>query len=92
MVQDFLTMCRTIYVPIRGEELVKKVFYPLTEDKLEKMVNIYRKCPAFSWQNIETYLKTNNYNRNTVTLKDGTKMNLSTFYSNAIQHYVLQDY
>ena len=43
MVQDFLTMCRTIYVPIHGEELVKKVFYPLTEDKLEKMVKIYRK-------------------------------------------------
>ena len=92
MVQDFLTMCRTIYVPIHGEELVKKVFYQITEDKLKKMGNIYRKSPAFSWQNIETYLKTNNLNTNTVTLKDGTKMALSTFYSNAIQHYILKDY
>ena len=92
MVQDFLTMCRTIYVPIHGEELVKKVFYQITEDKLKKMVNIYRKSPAFSRQNIETYLKTNNLNTNTVTLKDGTKMALSTFYSNAIQHYILKDY
>ena len=92
MVQDFLTMCRTIYVPIHGEELVNKGFYTLTEDKLKKMVNIYRKSPAFSWQNIETYLKTNNLNTNTVTLKDGTKMALSTFYSNAIQHYILKDY
>ena len=37
MVQDFLTMCRTIYVPIHGEELVNKEFYTLTEDKLKKM-------------------------------------------------------
>tara|TARA_B100000963_G_scaffold138965_1_gene121001 strand:- start:2963 stop:3238 length:276 start_codon:yes stop_codon:yes gene_type:complete len=91
MVQDFLTMCRTIYVPIHGEELVKRVFYPLTEDKLKKMVKIYNTCPAFSWQNIETYLKNNN-NSNTVTLRDGTRMALSTFYSNAIQHYILKDY
>ena len=27
-----------------------------------------------------------------VTLRDGTKMALSTFYSNAIQHYLLKDY
>ena len=91
MVQDFLTMCRTIYVPIHGEELVKRVFYPITEDKLKKMVKIYHTCPAFSWQNIETYLKNNN-NSNTVTLKDGTRMALSTFYSNAIPHYILKDY
>ena len=91
MVQDFLTMCRTIYVPIHGEELVKQVFYPLTEDKLKKMVKIYKRCPAFSWQNIATYLQNNN-NSQTVTLKDGTIMTLSTFYSNAIQHFILQDY
>ena len=47
MVQDFLTMCRKIYVPIHGEEVVKEVFSPLTEDKLKKMVKIYRDCPAF---------------------------------------------
>ena len=41
MVQDFLSMCRTIYVPIHGEELVKKVFYPLTEDKLKKLVLLH---------------------------------------------------
>ena len=91
MVQDFLTMCRTIYVPIHGEELVKQIFYPLTEDKLKKMVKIYKRCPAFSWQNIATYLQNNN-NSQTVTLKDGTIMTLSTFYSNAIQHFILQDY
>ena len=91
MVQDFLTMCRTIYVPIHGEELVKQIFYPITEDKLKKMVKIYKHCPAFSWQNIATYLQNNN-NSQTVTLKDGTIMTLSTFYSNAIQHYILQDY
>ena len=33
MVQDFLTMCRKIYVPIHGEEIVREVFSPLTEDK-----------------------------------------------------------
>jgi len=91
MVKDFLTMCRTIYVPIHGEEVVKKVFSTVTEDKLEKMVNIYRECPAFSWRNIETYLKNNN-NNNTIILKDGTCMTLSIFYSNAIQHYLLRDY
>lgn len=91
MVQDFLSMCRTIYVPIHGEELVKKVFYPLTEDKLKKLVTIYKRCPAFSWQNIDAYLQNNN-NSKTVTLKDGTRMTLSTFYSNAIQHYILKDY
>ena len=57
MVQDFLTMCRKIYVPIHGEEVVREVFSPLTEDKLKKLVKIYRDCPAFSWQNIEIYLK-----------------------------------
>ncbi len=91
MVQDFLTMCRKIYVPIHGEEVVSKVFSPLTEDKLNKMVMIYRESPAFSWQNIETYLKKNNYN-NKVILKNGSCMALSNFYCNAIQHYILQDY
>lgn len=91
MVKDFLTMCRKIYVPIHGEDVVNKVFSPLTEDKLKKMVKIYRDCPAFSWQNIEIYLKKNN-NNNTIRLKNGCCMTLSTFYSNAIQHYILQDY
>ena len=91
MVQDFLTMCRKIYVPIHGEEVVKEVFSPLTEDKLKKMVKIYQRCPAFSWQNIETYLKNNN-NNNTIRLKNGSCITLSNFYSNAIQHYILQDY
>ena len=91
MVKDFLTMCRKIYVPIHGEEVVREVFSPLTEDKLNKMVMIYRESPAFSWQNIETYLKKNNYN-NKVILKNGSCMALSNFYCNAIQHYILQDY
>ena len=55
------------------------------------MVTIYKRCPAFSWQNIDAYLQNNN-NSKTVTLKDGTRMTLSTFYSNAIQHYILKDY
>lgn len=91
MVQDFLTMCRKIYVPIHGEEVVREVFSHLTEDKLKKLVKIYRVCPAFSWQNIETYLKNNNKN-NTIRLKNGSCITLSNFYSNAIQHYILQDY
>ena len=36
MVQDYLTMSRKIYVPIHGEEVVREVFSPLTEDKLKK--------------------------------------------------------
>ena len=91
MVKDFISMCRTIYIPIHGEELVKRVFSSLTEDKLNQMVHIYRECPAFSWQNIENYLMKNN-SKNTIILDNGRQVSVSTFYSNAIQHYILKDY
>lgn len=91
MVKDFISMCRTIYIPIHGEELVKRVFSSLTEDKLNHMVHIYRECPAFSWQNIEKYLMENN-SKNIIILDNGKQVSISTFYSNAIQHYILKDY
>ena len=73
MVKDFISMCRTIYIPIHGEELVKRVFSSLTEDKLNQMVHIYRECPAFSWQNIENYLMENN-SKNTIILDNGRQV------------------
>ena len=91
MVKDFIIICRTIYTPNHGKELVKRVFSSMTEDKLNKMVNIYRECPAFSWQNIDNYLMENN-SKNTITLGNGKQVSISTFYSNAIQHYILKDY
>ena len=88
----FLSMCHTLYDKIHGEDNIKKIFKPINEEQLRKMIKIYNEDFYKRINLIEEYIKSLPNIKNKVTLQGGGELNTSAFYLNAMQHYTTGDY
>jgi hypothetical protein len=84
-------MCHSLYDNIHGREKITKIFYPISEEQLQEIIKIY-KADIFLRSNlIDKYLEKIPEIENRVQIEDGV-LNTSTFYVNAVQHYISNDY
>ena len=89
---NFLSMCHKLYDKIHGEDNIKKIFEPINEDQLRKIIKIYNDEFYKRVQLIEVYIANIPNIKNRVKLKGGGELNTSAFYLNAMQHYTTGDY
>ena len=90
--EQFIKMCHTIYDNVHGEAKTKSIFYPISEKELIHIIKIYKTQFYKRMPMIENYLKSLPKIENTITLTDGTTLDTSAFYLNALQHYTTNDY
>ena len=89
---NFLSMCHTLYDKLHGEDNIKKIFEPINEEQLIKMIKIYNEEFYKRVNLIEVYIANIPNIKNRVKLKGGGELNTSAFYLNAMQHYTTGDY
>ena len=75
-----------------GEAKTKSIFYPISEEELIHIIKIYKTQFYKRMSMIENYLKSLPKIENKITLTDGTTLDTSAFYLNALQHYTTHDY
>ena len=88
----FLSMCHTLYDKIHGEDNIKKIFEPINEEQLIKMIKIYNEEFYRRVNLIEVYIANIPNIEKRIKLKGGAELNTSAFYLNAMQHYTTGDY
>ena len=88
----FISMCHILYDKIHGVDNIKKIFEPISEEQLRKMIKIYNEEFYRRIQLIEVYIDNIPNIENRVKLKGGGELNTSAFYLNAMQHYTTGDY
>ena len=89
---NFLSMCHTLYDKLHGEDNIKKIFEPINEEQLQKLINIYNEEFYKRVNLIEVYIANSPNIKNRVKLRGGGELNTSAFYLNAMQHYTTGDY
>ena len=89
---NFLSMCHTLYDKIHGEDNIKKIFEPINEDQLIKMIKIYNEEFYRRVNLIEVYIANIPNIEKRVKLKGGEELKTAAFYLNAMQHYTTGDY
>ncbi len=90
--EQFIKMCHSIYDNIHGEARTKSIFHPISEEELIHIIKIYNTEFYKRISLIESYLNTLPKIENKITLTDGTRLDTSAFYLNALQHYTTSDY
>ena len=90
--ERFIKMCHSIYDNVHGEAKTKSIFYPISEEELNYILKIYNTEFYKRMSMIENYIKSLPQIENKITLRDGTTLDTSAFYLNALQHYTTNDY
>jgi len=90
--EQFIKMCHSIYDNIHGKDKIKTIFYPISEEELNVIIKIYTTQFYTRISLIEKYLNSLPKIKNKVTLTDGSRLDTSAFYINALQHYTMSDY
>ena len=89
---QFIKMCHTIYDNVHGEARTKSIFHPISEEELIYIIKIYNTEFYKRMSMIKNYLNSLPKIENKITLVDGSKLDTSSFYINALQHYTTSDY
>jgi len=87
--EKFIKMCHSIYDNIHGEDKIKTIFYPISEEELNNIIKIYTTHFYTRMYLIKKYLNTLPKIKNKITLTNGRKLDTSSFYINALQHYTI---